>query len=174
MLPPSTLAVDVQQLQARRVQPLHQDRQKALHHLIAEIMIGLAFFAQTCGIHSDRPRQPRGPGVRHPAVRRYQPGCADDFSLPERRNHDRRSSGRGDLQCHLAMADEKELVRGAALAKQVLAGIVAVITRTARHEPAVRRAESCKKGMLPQDMLKTLHAALPCPRSGLSEWRPPR
>ena len=76
----SVLAIDIEDLQPGRVQPLHQHRQESLHHLVAEIVVRLAFAAQAGGIDAGSARQLNRAGVEHPAVRRNQPGGADEVA----------------------------------------------------------------------------------------------
>ena len=49
----SVLAIDIEHLQPRGVQPLHKHRQEPLHHLVAEMVVRLAFAAQAGGIDAD-------------------------------------------------------------------------------------------------------------------------
>ena len=85
----SMLAIDIEELQPRRVQPLHQERQEALHHLVAEIVVRLAFAAQAGGVDADRARQLDGAGIERPAVRRDKPGGADEIAVAQSREDDR-------------------------------------------------------------------------------------
>ena len=59
--------------------------------------------------------------------------------------HDGRLPGRHDLQRHLAMPDQKELVGGIALVDQILAGIEAMIARAAGNRPRPSSASSPAK-----------------------------
>ncbi len=52
-------------------------------------MIRLAFSTKTRGVHADRAGQFDGSGVEHPAIRRHQPGRADDIAVVQCLEHDR-------------------------------------------------------------------------------------
>ena len=114
------------------------------------MVIRLAFAAQACGIDADRPGEFHGARVERPAIGRDEPGGADDLALAERRKDDRGLPGGDDLEGHPAVADQEELVRGVAFAKQILPGIEAMVARAARHERAVLRREAGKERMLAQ------------------------
>ena len=57
----------------RRLPAVRPPRKKALHHLVAEMIIGLALVAQALGIDADRADQFHGAGIEPPAIRRHQP-----------------------------------------------------------------------------------------------------
>ena len=59
----SALPIDVEDLKRNLVEALHEDRDESLHHLVAEMMIGLALAAQAGGVDADRPGEFDGAGV---------------------------------------------------------------------------------------------------------------
>ena len=131
-------------LQPRRVQAPHQDRQEALHHFIAEMVDR----PRTCRAGSAasmpmRARQLQRPRVEHPAIGRHQPGRADDLAARRRlRTRSALAPAHAISSATLAVAHEKELVGRLAFAEQIFARLEAVIARAAGDE---LRAVLCGK-----------------------------
>src|ERR1035437_8552730 len=101
----SALPINVEDLKPGGVEPLHEDRQKSLHHLIAEMMVRLALAAEARRIDADRPGEFHGARVERPAIGWDEPGGTDDLSFSESRYDDRCLPGRNDLKGHLAVSD---------------------------------------------------------------------
>src|SRR3970040_959577 len=68
-----SMAINVQQLQARVLQPQLDDLGKPFHQFIAQVVILLALVPQTLTIQGEGARQFRGPGVAVPAVGGKEP-----------------------------------------------------------------------------------------------------
>ena len=153
------------------MQALDHDRQEALHHLVAEIVIRIAFAAQAGRVDADGAGHLHGAGIEHPAIGRHEPGRADDLAGSQRLEDDRRLAGLDDFERHPAVADQEELVRRLAFVKQVGSRIEAVVAGAAGDEVGVRGGEAGEEGMLLDDAFKPFHSCLPLPvRRG---WRPP-
>lgn len=75
-LPPLFL-FSFSQLSPSRLQALDDDCGHTLHHLVTEVVIGLAVFAEPRSIKEDRFCRNRCAGVEVPVVRREQPGPAE-------------------------------------------------------------------------------------------------
>ena len=115
-------AIDIENLQPGRLQALDQDRHEALHHLVAEIVVGLALVAQAGRVDGDRAGELTAPGVEGPAIGRDQPGDADDLALADGLERDcAPRPGAVISKRHPAVPDQIELVGRLAFAEQVLA-----------------------------------------------------
>src|SRR3990172_6240037 len=79
-----SMAINVQQLQARGLQPQLDDLGKPFHQFIAQVVILLALVPQTLPIQGDGARQFRGPGVKMPAVGGEEPGPSQHVPLVDR------------------------------------------------------------------------------------------
>src|SRR5579875_9375 len=155
------VAVDVEDLQPRRLQAPDQDRHQALHHLVAEIVVGFAFPAQTGGVHRDRPDAGQRPRIIAPAIGRDQPGDADDFALAQGLESNRPAPRIGHRQGHAAMPDQMEGIRRFALADQVLARLEARISGAAADEGTEIPAQAGEERMLADDAFKAFHGLSP-------------
>jgi hypothetical protein len=92
------------------VKAFHNDRQEALHHLVAEMVVRLALPAQARGINADRADQFDGTSVEPPAIGRDKPGSPHDLILAKGRKDNWRLSRSYDLKGHPAVADQEEFI----------------------------------------------------------------
>jgi len=153
-------AIDVEDLQAGSLQALDQHRYEPFHHLIPKIVILLALAAQTAGVHGDCTGQFERPGVVGPAVRRHQPGHADDLADTNSLKSDRAAPRRRHGKSNASMADEIEPVRGFAFAKEILAFFKAHILGAAADQLAELFAQAGEKPMLSNDALEPFYDRL--------------
>src|SRR5690349_4563384 len=65
--------IDVQQPEARRLQPLEHDLREPLHQFVAEGRILLALAAEAGALERGRAHLRERPGVEVPAIRREEP-----------------------------------------------------------------------------------------------------
>src|SRR6516162_232782 len=70
----ATCPVDIQDLQTCRAQPLTHCTNKTFHQLVAEVVIGFAFFTQAPGVDPERAHELDSPRIECPTIRGYEPG----------------------------------------------------------------------------------------------------
>ena len=92
-----------------------------------------------------------------PAIRRHQPGGADDLALAQGGDDQGGPPGHVQLQRDLALADQEELVGRRALAEQELARREAEIADAPDEHPADRRIDAGKERMTQQQAFKRFH-----------------
>src|SRR5208283_257842 len=91
--------IDIENLHSRCLQALDEYRHEPFHHLITEIVVGLALLAQAGGVHRDGAGRLKRLRVVAPAIRRDQPGDADDLALAEGQEGHRAAPWRRELKC---------------------------------------------------------------------------
>src|SRR5579859_6457648 len=148
--------VDVEDLHAHRLKALDQHGHEALHHVVAEIVLGLAFPAEARGIHGDRTRELERLGVIGPAIGWDQPGDADDLALAEGLEGERAAPRRVDLQGEPTVPDQIELIRRLALVEEVLSRLEAHVLRAAHDDVEEVLLHLREERMLADDALESL------------------
>src|SRR5450759_1524954 len=78
-----SMAVDVEELKARRLQALGHRRGEAPHQLVAELVIGLALAAQANAVERHDGRRLGRPAIELPEIGLEQPRPAHDVALME-------------------------------------------------------------------------------------------
>ena len=154
-----SVAVDVEELEPRRLQALLHDVREALQELVAEVVVGLALAAQALAVERDGARRLDRARVEHPVVGRDEPRPAEDVARAERLHDERRAPRRGDLERHPALAEEEELVRLLARPEEeVRRRRSARCSRSRRAGSGGVGSRPWKNGCAGQDALKRLHA----------------
>src|SRR5690348_15568498 len=146
--------INVQQLHAGRLQPVLEDLAKALKQLVAEVVILLAFVAQTFAVERDGAGEFDGASIRAPKIWGDQPGPSEDVVFLERFDGDGRAVRLKDLQRHAALAQEIELIGLLALAEQVSTRLETHVGRAADQQFQVLGIETFEKRVLSQNPLK--------------------
>src|SRR5208337_2346585 len=165
--------VNVDQLKDCRFQTLLHDAGKALQDLITEIVVVFALRTQTLAVKGNRAHGFNGVGVKPPLVRRQQPRPAQNLSLAEGGEHDRLALRGKDFECHLAGADQVELVRFASLLKDVGAGVKADVRGAPGQQVGVIGLEIGEERVFGDDVLKGFHDCGPSKRRVFPGWREP-
>src|SRR6516164_1213541 len=150
------LAIDIKHLEPCRLQPFDEDRHEPHHHRVAEIVILVALVAETLGIDADGADEVERARVVSTAVGRDQPGNADHVAFRHGLEGDGGAAGSGKLESDAAVADQIELVRRVAFAKEIFAGVEADVARTARHELDQVLTQARKELVLADDFVHSL------------------
>src|ERR1700739_2251474 len=123
----ATASIDVEPLQAHRLEALHQHRQETLEQGIAEAIVGLAFVAQAPRIQRDGTGQVQCARVVAPTVWRQQPGQADNLALTHGFELHCTLARGSEFQCNPAIANQINPVGGILGVEQVFVGVEARI-----------------------------------------------
>src|SRR6516162_2119033 len=101
--------VHVQQPQPGGLQPADGEAGEQLRQLESQPRVIGAFPAQAGPVQGEGAHRLDGPAVELPLVRLQQPREPGHVAGTQGLHDDRSAAGRGDLQCHLALADQEAL-----------------------------------------------------------------
>src|SRR5512143_3540537 len=168
----SVVAIEIQELNAGRLEAGDHHAGEPLQQLVAETRVLLALRAEAGPVERQGPDGVQRPRVEARPVGREEPRPAEHLAALDRLDRDRTSVGHEDLDRDPALAHDEEVVGGRALAEHELARLEDHVRDAPHDRVEVRGAQVLEEGVLAEDLLEGVHrhGLLPC----ASPWRSAR